>query len=241
MGASQAGHRRPDGTKRAVTLWIAQASLGVPAYGLMLYLTSGDIGWLWGWVLLGITAVGMASHVVLLMPINPELLAERNRGLLDPRARGWDRWVTLSASVGMLGAWVVAGLDRRWGWSLPYPLAVHLAGTAAHIAGWAMFMWAMVSNAYFAETARIQADRGHTVCTGGPYRLVRHPGYVGSILLIFSSPFLLGSWWAVIPAGLGSVMFVVRTVLEDRMLTAELPGYAEYARKTRFRLMPGVW
>jgi len=120
-------------------------------------------------------------------------------------------------------------------------LALHLAGLVASVVGYMIFLWAMAANACFTEGGRIQKERGHTVTTGGPYRLVRHPGYTGAILSIAAAPFLLGSWWALIPAVLAVVGYVIRTALEDRTLQDELAGYPEYARHTRFRLLPGVW
>jgi len=99
----------------------------------------------------------------------------------------------------------------------------------------------MASNAFFSEGVRIQEERGHVVATGGPYRYVRHPGYVGAMLAQLATPFLLGSPWAFVP-GVGSVaLYAVRTHLEDRTLIEELPGYREYARRIRYRLLPGVW
>jgi protein-S-isoprenylcysteine O-methyltransferase Ste14 len=88
---------------------------------------------------------------------------------------------------------------------------------------------------------RIQTDRGHTVATGGPYRFVRHPGYAGGLALTLATPFLLGSWPALIPAVALMGILVVRTVLEDRTLRRELPGYVEYAGRVRYRLLPGIW
>jgi protein-S-isoprenylcysteine O-methyltransferase Ste14 len=99
----------------------------------------------------------------------------------------------------------------------------------------------MACNAFFAEGVRIQTERGHTVTSGGPYRYVRHPGYVGSILSQVATPFLLGSPWALIPSLASGALFVLRTYLEDKTLQAELPGYHEYAQKTRYRLLSGVW
>ena len=99
----------------------------------------------------------------------------------------------------------------------------------------------MAANAFFSTMVRIQHDRGHAVATGGPYRFVRHPGYVGAMLFTVAVPVMLGSWWALIPAGLAVPLYVLRTVLEDRTLHEELPGYAEYAQGTRYRLLPGVW
>ena len=99
----------------------------------------------------------------------------------------------------------------------------------------------MLTNAYFSTAVRIQTDRGQTVCRSGPYRFVRHPGYVGAILQSLGIPFLLGSWWALIP-GLAAVVFIViRTALEDRTLQYELVGYWDYAQEVRFRLVPGIW
>ncbi|MFQ5875494.1 MAG: methyltransferase family protein, partial [Dehalococcoidia bacterium] len=99
----------------------------------------------------------------------------------------------------------------------------------------------MASNAFFSMTVRIQEDRGHTVATGGPYRYVRHPGYVGTILFQIATPLMLGSVWAFIPCGLAALLIVVRTALEDRTLHEELDGYKEYAQRVRYRLLPGLW
>ena len=99
----------------------------------------------------------------------------------------------------------------------------------------------MASNRYFSTLVRIQIDRGHTVATSGPYRYVRHPGYTGYSASFFGMSLALGSLWAIIPAGFLTCLFVVRTVLEDRTLQGELPGYGHYARRVRFRLLPGIW
>ncbi|GAB4490319.1 MAG: hypothetical protein Fur0016_22330 [Anaerolineales bacterium] len=119
---------------------------------------------------------------------------------------------------------------------------MNIAGLAAAILGYnIILMWSMVSNAYFTAIIHIQTDSRHRVATGGPYRFVRHPGYVGTILFYLGTPFLLGSAWAVIPAALSCLLLVIRTSLEDKTLQAELPGYKEYAQQTRYRLVPGVW
>jgi protein-S-isoprenylcysteine O-methyltransferase Ste14 len=140
-----------------------------------------------------------------------------------------------------LASWVVAALDLRWGWTGSVALSLHLAGLVVNMLGLGLFLWAMVSNAFFAEGVRIQEERGHSVATGGPYRCVRHPGYVGAILAQLATPFLLGSWWALLPSAASAALYVLRTALEDKTLHAELPGYAEYSSSTRYRLLPGVW
>ena len=104
-----------------------------------------------------------------------------------------------------------------------------------------MFVWATASNAFFSQIVRIQAERDHTVATGGPYRVVRHPGYTGAILCELAVPVLLASWPALIAGVVGAALLVLRTALEDRTLQAELAGYAEFARRVRYRLLPGIW
>jgi protein-S-isoprenylcysteine O-methyltransferase Ste14 len=109
------------------------------------------------------------------------------------------------------------------------------------IAGYSFSSWALIVNRFFSGTVRIQTERGHHVVTDGPYRIVRHPGYAGGLLGFVMIPFLLDSLWALIPTFLLTVVLVVRTALEDATLQKELPGYAEYAQRTRYRLIPGVW
>ena len=102
-------------------------------------------------------------------------------------------------------------------------------------------VWATASNPFFSQIFRLQRERGHSVASGGPYRLVRHPGYLGSILFELAVPIMLGSWWALIAGGLSAGLFLLRTGLEDRTLQAELEGYREYAGRVRSRLVPGIW
>ena len=101
--------------------------------------------------------------------------------------------------------------------------------------------WALVVNKYFSAIIRIQTDRGHTVITGGPYRYVRHPGYAGGVIANLVIPLMLGSLWALIPAVLTVIILFIRTAKEDQTLIDELPGYVEYAQRTRYRLIPGIW
>jgi protein-S-isoprenylcysteine O-methyltransferase Ste14 len=222
--------------------WILQAALGLVGYGLILFFAAGSLDWLWGWVLVAVLAAFLAAHPLLLVPINPDLLAEREKGQFDSGVKRWDKWVSaLAGGVFPIVSWVVAAMDYRFGWTGPLPLAAHLGGLLFTVLGYALFLWAMVSNAFFAEGVRIQTERDHTVSSGGPYQYVRHPGYAGAILAQFTTPFLLGSYWAMIAAVVSAALYVLRTALEDRTLREELPGYEEYARQTRYRLLPGVW
>jgi len=230
----------PD-VRSAIHKWMIQAALGAVAYGAIIFLSAGSLRWVWGWALLLILVAMLAAHPLLLIPINPELLAEREKGMLDEGVKWWDKWLTTSSGTMMIVSWVIAGLDVRWGWTANWPLAAHLVGLLFTALGHALFMWAMTANAFFAEGVRIQTERGHTVAAGGPYRFVRHPGYVGAIVSNVATPLLLGSWWALLPAAVLTALFVLRTALEDRTLQAELPGYTEFTRQTRYRLLPGVW
>jgi len=211
-------------------------------YGAILFLSAGRLDWVWGWAFLGLLAAVLISHVLILVPINPELLAERSRGIRQEGAKGWDKWVaTFAAGMGTVPTWIVAALDVRFEWSASLPLALHIGGLVGSVLGWALFMWAMGANAFFSEAVRIQEERGQAVATGGPYRYVRHPGYVGSILFQIATPLMLGSLWAFIPSGLIVLLTIVRTALEDKTLLEELDGYEEYAGRVCYRLLPGVW
>jgi len=127
------------------------------------------------------------------------------------------------------------------GWSGTFSPVVQIVALLVMIGGIALSDWAMAANKFFSGVIRIQEDRGHTVETGGPYRFVRHPGYVGGILHHVAAPLMLGSWWALIPGGIGALLFVIRTALEDKTLQDELPGYVEYTQRTRYRLVPWIW
>ena len=168
------------------------------------------------------------------------MLSERARP--HPYRRQWDMRLLGAMGGLMLVQYTLASLDARLGWTPPLPVSVQLAGLAAAILGYdGLLVWAMVTNAFFVATMRIQQERGQTVTSGGPYRLVRHPGYLGTALLHLGVPFMLNSLWALIPGVLILAVLIIRTALEDRALHAELPGYVDYAARTRYRLFPGVW
>ena len=136
---------------------------------------------------------------------------------------------------------ILAPVDAvRFRWSR-VPLGFQGLALLVMLAAWGLIIWAFRENAFLAEYVRIQEERGHTVCTTGPYRIVRHPMYVGVIVTILGVPVLLGSLYALIPAALIAALFILRTALEDRTLQKELPGYAEYALTVRWKLVPRIW
>ena len=118
--------------RRGVVKWIVQASLGLVAYGLILFLAAGRIDWIWGWAQIMVLAAFLAAHPLLLVPINPELLIERQKGFRDEGVKPWDKWLAGLAAGSIFPAWVVAGLDVRFGWTGDLPIVLHLVGLLAY-------------------------------------------------------------------------------------------------------------
>lgn len=229
---------RPLTTRRGVVRYVLRSVFGVVFWGLLLFLPAGTLAWPMAWIYLAVfLVVTLASALV----ADPELLLEE-RG---PGKEGRKRWDFILMSVyGLftaIAAPLVAGFDRRFGWSPPFPLGLVLVTLVVYLLGWAVHLWAMAVNRFFSTVTRIQKERGHTVVSRGPYRIVRHPGYVGGIVFNLGTPIILGSLWALIPAGVGAVLLILRTALEDRTLQEELEGYTDYARRVRYRLVPRLW
>jgi protein-S-isoprenylcysteine O-methyltransferase Ste14 len=169
---------------------------------------------------------------------NPAIINERGRA--SDKTKPFDKWFGRLSIPLALGAFVVAGLDARFGWSA-VPLWLQIAAFAGMLPSFVMPYWVMLVNAYAATTVRVETERGQHVISDGPYRFVRHPMYSGVVLGYLLMPLALGSWWAAGPSWLLIILFVWRTAREDATLLAELPGYADYAQRTRYRLLPGVW
>ncbi len=225
--------------KAGVVRRVLQVSLVTAFQAALLFIASGRLDWGWAWVYLGLYLAGMAVNAAFLMRFSPETIARRAEA---EGMKGWDKIVGgLFGVMYFVGIPVVAGLDVRLGWSEGMALWLHVAGAAAFVLGFALLIWSMVSNAYFATVVRVQGDRGHAVCNTGPYRHVRHPGYVGALVHSLVVPLILGSPWALIPGGVGALALILRTALEDRTLREELYGYDEFSRQTRYRLVPGIW
>jgi protein-S-isoprenylcysteine O-methyltransferase Ste14 len=204
--------------------------------GIVLFASAGTLEWIWAWVYFA-AVIGILIVNALVMP--RDLIAER--GATKENVKPWDKWIALVMLVFSIGIYLIAGLDERFRWSPDMSLALHLFGLIVFVLGNLLFTWAMVSNKFFSTAVRIQSERGQQVATGGPYRFVRHPGYVGHIVFNLATPLLLGSWCAFGPAFLLAVTMIVRTALEDKTLQQELEGYKEYAARVQYRLVPGVW
>ncbi len=236
---TQVQHGMSPQVKRGITRWAIRETMGVVMLAVLLFLAAGTVNWRAGWAMVIVMASWVFATAVVVIPRYPELLAER----LGPKkgAKTWDTVLLSLYGLAMMIMWIVAGLDLRNSWSSGIGPEAQIGGMLLVIAGHALVVWATGVNAFFSQVVRIQTERGHTVVNSGPYRYVRHPAYTGAILLVLGAPLMLGSWWALIPGIICAVLMIVRTSLEDKTLLAELPGYTDYAQRTRYRLLPGVW
>jgi protein-S-isoprenylcysteine O-methyltransferase Ste14 len=213
----------------------------LPPVVAVMFLLAGRWDWVMGWVFVAVFFVlGPLVSCMVLIPRQPELVLERLKR--HKPVKPWDKALYPLLSVcAVVGLLILPPLDFRFGWSPPLPSWLPWAAVIVGALGYLLAIWAMASNPFFARIAYVQKDRGHRVATGGPYGIVRHPGYVGVSMLMLASPVILGSLWSLIPAGLVVVLIVVRTVFEDHMLHEELDGYRDYAQRVRYRLLPGLW
>jgi len=209
---------------------------------LILLICGGDLGWWQAWLYsLLILAAGIGGRIWAEQR-HPGLLAERQNIENFQNAKPWDKVLAPLMAVSVaFPAVIVAGLDHRYNWSPEFPLWLIVIGFILISLGYAFAAWALAENRFFSSVVRIQTNRGHEVCDSGPYRFVRHPGYAGNIFSQFGIVLALGSAWTLIPAAVASIITVIRTILEDQTLQEELSGYRDYARRVRYRLIPGIY
>jgi protein-S-isoprenylcysteine O-methyltransferase Ste14 len=203
------------------------------------------ISWHWdwweAWVYAIICILGFAISRMLAARRHPDLIAERVRMLRHENDKPWDRVLVPLVGLGFGLILLVAGLNALFGWSPPFNLPTKILSLVVILAGNVLASYALVANRFFSFIVRIQTERGHQVVSSGPYRWMRHPGYAGALLVYLTTPVFLDSRWGFIPALFVMVVLVIRTALEDRVLQNELAGYGDYARRVRYRLLPGVW
>ncbi len=242
MTAQTAHRQQNNDLKAGVIRRMIQILITILIQAVVLFLSAGTLRWWEAWAYVGIYLAGVAVNAVFMLRLNPETIVERGRATASTNWKEWDKIVGIVFAVlYFIGILLVAGLDERFGWTGQMGLATHIVAFVAYVLGGAVFSWAMISNAYFSTAVRIQDERGHAVCNTGPYRFVRHPGYVGAILQSLVAPLMFGSLWALLPGAMAALSLIIRTALEDRMLQEELDGYREYAERTRYRLLTGVW
>ena len=209
---------------------------------LVLFVCGGDFGWWQAWLYsLLIVVIGIGGRVWAELR-HPGLTADRQNSENIQSAKSWDKilapLMALSISYPLV---IVAGLDHRYDWSPDFSLWLNIVGFGLISLGYAFAAWAVAENRFFYSVVIVRTDRGHVVCDSGPYQLVRHPGYAGNILALFGIVIALGSVWTLLPVTAALAISVLRTVLEDRALQAELPGYRDYSRRVPYRLIPRIF
>ncbi|WP_217807692.1 methyltransferase family protein [Roseovarius litorisediminis] len=209
---------------------------------LILLVCGGDLGWWQAWLYsLLIVAAGIGGRLWAEQR-HPGLTAERQNIENYQNAKAWDKVLAPLMAVSIVFPLViVAGLDHRYHWSPEFPLWVNAVGFILISLGYFLGAWSLAENRFFYSVVLVQTDRGHVVCDSGPYRFVRHPAYAGSIFPLFGIVLALDSVWTLFPVAAATIITVLRTVLEDRTLQEELPGYRDYARRVRYRLLPGIF
>lgn len=210
-------------------------------FALPLFLAAGTFAWPAG--LAFVALVMGASFVISLMLLrhDPALLEERLKGLYQAGQPWWDK-LLLTVAVILWVAWLVLiGLDAgRFHWS-HVPVLVQVLGSVGVATAYVGLYFVFRSNSFLAPVVRLQSERAHRVISTGPYKFIRHPMYAAMLLFLFASALMLGSWLGLLGALALSAVLVLRTVLEERVLRNDLPGYADYAQRVRYRLVPLLW
>lgn len=216
-------------------------TLAIPLWWtLALFGSAGQLTWTRGWICTVLYLGALIASREVLKTVNPDLLKQRE-GKLPENTKPFDK---VFLKLFLLLTFVlpaIAGLDAvRFRWTALASWSV-FAGIGLFVAAATLITWTLAKNPHAESSVRIQEDRGHTVIVVGPYRFVRHPMYVGLILLYIAMALVLGSGMTLALAFFIAALFFWRTAQEDRTLRQELPGYEEYTAVTRYRLMPGVW
>lgn len=201
------------------------------------FIGAGRIDYWQGWIYNGLNIIFLLLSYFLLPR---ELIEER----LKPKEgmKKWDKIYYIVSIPVYFAILIISILDGgRFDWEPRIPILVVIIGVVVYTIGQIIVLWAKKANKFFSTVVRIQKDRGQTVCKDGPYRFVRHPGYLGGLLYIIVTPFVLSSFWGLIPAVIAVVLLFIRTYLEDKTLQRELEGYTDYTNEARYRLLPGIW
>lgn len=205
------------------------------ALAAMFFLTAGTFTYWEAWLYLAILFIPMAFVMVWLLKNDPELLERRMR--FREKETTQKRIISLSWLWFFL-AFLLPGLDQRFGWSV-VPVVVVLVAALLVLIGYSVVFWVFRANRYASRVIEVAQEQ--QVIDSGPYALVRHPMYIGSIVLYVFSPLALGSWWAMIPALPIIPILVMRILNEEEILRRDLTGYADYCHRVRYRLLPGLW
>lgn len=204
---------------------------------VVVFISAGRLDYWQGWAYVGLNIVFL---LLAYLTLSSDLIQER----LEPE-KGVEKWDRLLQKVSIpvfLVILIISILDGgRFHWHPQIPSYITIVGIFFYIIGQAIFLWAKNVNKFFSAVVRIQKDRGQTVCKEGPYRYIRHPGYLGSLIYLSVTPLVLGSFWGLILVIIPFILLLIRTNLEDDTLKKELDGYTEYAREVKYKILPGIW
>jgi protein-S-isoprenylcysteine O-methyltransferase Ste14 len=229
-------------THKPSKIRITVALICVLLLPVALLYTSGNWLWIQGWIF-GLWLVALTYTIFLYMYFyDPELLMERYRKPGTPGEKGWDRYFMYLLVLGFMAWFLIMPMDaEKYAWSPNFPFYLEAVGLIFLVGCFYLFLKSYMDNTYLSPLVRIQSERGQKVVSTGVYGWIRHPLYLGGILLFLGGPLLLGSIYGFIVGLLMSLSLVLRTIGEEKMLTEELEGYADYKKKVRYRLIPHVW
>lgn len=204
--------------------------------GVILFAAAGTLHWIWAWMFM---LLGIVILIINFFMLPREVIEERGR--LKKDAKKWDKILNAVNVIPTLLLYLFSGLDYRFGWTGSVNIIINIIGLVFVFSGSILFTWSMVSNRFFSTLVRLQYDRHHEVATKGPYRIIRHPGYVGYMMMSIGTPIALGTLWGLPFSGFTCLLLLIRTALEDDTLKKELKGYAEYTERVKYRLIPLIW
>jgi protein-S-isoprenylcysteine O-methyltransferase Ste14 len=220
---------------KLIRLTISRYLMALLFLGALFFLTAGTFRYWEAWVYLGVIFIPMLFVMIYLIRYNPELLERRMR----MRERRQEQSIIIKLAILVMAlAFVLPGLDKRFGWSHPSTALIVIADVLV-LVGYAIVFLVFRENRYAARTVAV--DEEQKVINSGPYAVVRHPMYVGMLLMYVFSPLALGSYWAMLPALILVPIIIARIVNEEIVLKQDLPGYEAYIQKTKYRLIPGIW
>lgn len=214
---------------------LIKVTLGILLVGAMVFLPAGTFAYAKGWLLMGLLFIPMVIAGFVMLFKAPKLLEKR----LDAKEKqGEQKLVVGFSGLMFIAGFVVAGLDYRFSWS-KMPIAVTIVASMLFLVAYALYAEVLRENAYLSRTVKV--EEGQTVISTGLYGIVRHPMYAATIWLFLMMPLVLGSWYAAIIFLAYPVLIVIRLIGEEKLLLKELPGYAQYREKVRYRIIPFVW
>lgn len=214
---------------------LTKFTCGLLLVGLLIFLPAGTFSYTYGWLFIGLLFVPMLIAGLVMLYKSPEFLKKRLDG---KEKQGTQKGVVAVSGLMFIVGFVVAGLDFRFGWS-NMPAWVVITASALFLVAYALYAEVMRENAYLSRT--IKVEQGQTVVDTGLYGIVRHPMYAVTILLFLMIPLVMGSWYALIAFAFYPAVIIIRLTDEEDLLTKELPGYAEYKQKVKYRIIPFIW